>query len=319
MLTERLALRRLTTADAAKLLSLDGDPQVMRLLTGTTRSLAQIRDEVLPPLARCHLRYPGFGYWAAETLADGEFIGWFGLRPVTPTGEAIEHWPDARGQTGVVSLGYRLRRSAWGHGYATEGARALVRRAFADLGAREVVATTMAVNTGSRRVMEKAGLRYARTVHLDWPDPLPGTEHGDVEYRLLRDEWQHLCATTALQAAPPPDAGIPGSAKSGRHHRPGLLLDLGQLRRAAERLGVKLVDVFGAGRPGREPAGFGDDLEPADRRAVARRLGQHCGDLLPREPVGGDLIRRQLGQRRLLLPGGRAVDARVGGFAVAGG
>ena len=103
------------------------------------------------------------------------------------------HWPDADGETGVTELGYRLRRSAWGHGYATEGARALVRRAFAGLGVQEVVATTMAVNTGSRRVLEKAGLRLARTVHLDWPDPLPGTEHGEVEYRLRRAEW--LAAT----------------------------------------------------------------------------------------------------------------------------
>ena len=189
MLTERLALRRFTIADAANLLSLDGDPLVMRFLTGTTRSLAQIRDEVLPNLAGCHLRFPGFGYWAAETRAGGAFIGWFGLRPVLPTGDAIVNWPDARGQTSVAELGYRLRRSAWGHGYATEGARALVRRAFADLGAREVVATTMAVNTGSRRVMEKAGLRYDRTVHLDWPEPLDGTEQGEVEYRLLRGEW----------------------------------------------------------------------------------------------------------------------------------
>ncbi len=187
--TERLALRRFTPADAADLLSLDGDPLVMRFLTGATRSLAQIRDEVLPQLACCHLRFPGFGYWAAQTRASGEFIGWFGLRPVTPTGDAMVHWPDARGQTGVASLGYRLRRSAWGQGYATEGARALVRLAFTGLGAREVVATTMAVNTGSRRVMEKAGLRYARTVHLDWPDPLDGNEHGDVEYRLRRGEW----------------------------------------------------------------------------------------------------------------------------------
>jgi RimJ/RimL family protein N-acetyltransferase len=211
MLTDRLALRRFTTADAANLLSLDGDPQVMRFLTGSTRSLAQIRDEALPTLARCHLRYPGFGYWAAETLADGEFIGWFGLRPVTPAGGAIEHWPDADGQTGVVSLGYRLRRSAWGQGYATEGARAMVRLAFTGLGVHEVVATTMAVNTGSRRVMEKAGLRYARTVHLDWPEPLDGNEHGDVEYRLLREDWLpapgvELCATTAIQ---------PGHARTG--------------------------------------------------------------------------------------------------------
>ena len=64
-----------------------------------------------------------------------------------------------------------------------------MRLAFTGLGAREVVATTMAVNAGSRRVMEKAGLRYARTVYLDWPDPLDGNEHGDVEYRLRVGEW----------------------------------------------------------------------------------------------------------------------------------
>ena len=99
-------------------------------------------------------------------------------------------WPDAApGQVRVASIGYRLRRAAWGLGYATEGARALVRRAFTDLGVDEVVATTMAVNAGSRRVLEKAGLRYARTVHLDWPDPLAGNEHGDVEYRLSRGDW----------------------------------------------------------------------------------------------------------------------------------
>ena len=89
MLTERLALRRFTRADAANLLSLDGDPLVMRFLTGTAKSLAQVRDEVLPKLTGCHLRFPGFGYWAAETRADGEFIGWFGLQPVTPTEDAM--------------------------------------------------------------------------------------------------------------------------------------------------------------------------------------------------------------------------------------
>jgi RimJ/RimL family protein N-acetyltransferase len=174
MLTERLELRRFTSADTANLLSLDGDPLVMRFLTGTTKSLTQIRDEVLPQLAGCHLRFPGFGYWAAEARASAEFVGWFGLRPVTPTDDAMVHWPDARDASGVVGLGYRLRRSAWGRGFATEGARALVRLAFTSLGADEVVATTMAVNTASRRVMEKAGLRYLRTVHVDWPEPLDG-------------------------------------------------------------------------------------------------------------------------------------------------
>ena len=59
--------------------------------------------------------------------------------------------------------GYRLRREAWGHGPATEGARAPVRLAFDDLGAHRVNACDHAVDTGSRRVLEKAGLRHVRT------------------------------------------------------------------------------------------------------------------------------------------------------------
>ena len=98
-------------------------------------------------------------------------------------------WPDGPAGSGVAELGYRLRRSAWGHGYATEGARALIRRAFTELGVVEIVATTMAVNAGSRAVMARAGLRYTRTVYLTWADPLEGNEQGDVEYRLRRDEW----------------------------------------------------------------------------------------------------------------------------------
>lgn len=50
-------------------------------------------------------------------------------------------------------------------------------------------AQTMAVNTRSRRVMEKAGLRHVRTFHPHWADPFPGTEHGEVEYELLREDW----------------------------------------------------------------------------------------------------------------------------------
>jgi RimJ/RimL family protein N-acetyltransferase len=88
-----------------------------------------------------------------------------------------------------VELGYRLRRVAWGKGYATEGSRALVRKAFADLGLEEVHAETMAVSTVSRRVMENAGLRYRRTFHLHFDDPIPGTEDGEVEYAVTRAEW----------------------------------------------------------------------------------------------------------------------------------
>jgi RimJ/RimL family protein N-acetyltransferase len=189
LVTDRLVLRQFTADDVDGLLTLDGDPDVMRFLDSKIKSRAEIESKVLNGFLRDYTRYRDFGHWAAETRGEGDFVGWFGLRPVRPSAAAMVHWPDAPGDTGVAELGYRLRRSAWGRGYATEGARALVRRAFTELGVDEVVATTMAVNTRSRAVMEKAGLRYARTVHLTWPEPLEGNERGDVEYRLRRDDW----------------------------------------------------------------------------------------------------------------------------------
>ncbi|HEX4701257.1 MAG TPA: GNAT family N-acetyltransferase, partial [Pseudonocardiaceae bacterium] len=89
----------------------------------------------------------------------------------------------------VAELGYRLRKSAWGKGYATEGSRALIDKAFAEFGMRRVYALTMSVNTRSRRVMEQSGLRLIRTFHLDWPYRIDGEEFGDVEYAQTKDEW----------------------------------------------------------------------------------------------------------------------------------
>ena len=91
---------------------------------------------------------------------------------------------------GEVELGYRLRKSVWRQGYASEGSRALIEKGFTELGVQRVFAETMVVNVGSRRVMEKAGLRYVRTFHQPWPDTIEGEEEGDVEYALSRSEWE---------------------------------------------------------------------------------------------------------------------------------
>jgi RimJ/RimL family protein N-acetyltransferase len=188
VITERLVLRRLDADDADNLMTLDGDPEVMRYLGGGTPTRAEAQA-ALRDLLQINERYDEYGYWAAHSRSDNAFVGWFVLYPVQPGDDAIVFWP-ASDDPAVLMLGYRLRRTAWGHGYATEGARALVRHAFDDLGANAVVATTMAVNTGSRRVLEKAGLRHVRTMHIAWDDPLPGNEHGDVEYRLDRDDYR---------------------------------------------------------------------------------------------------------------------------------
>ncbi|GGO12372.1 GNAT family N-acetyltransferase [Micromonospora parathelypteridis] len=174
--TERLRLRRLTTADAGALVELDSDSEVMRFLTGGVATpLATVRDEQLPRLLAGYDRHPGLGRWAALDRETGEFLGWFALDPSADGTEA--------------ELGYRLRRATWGRGLATEGSRALVRYAFDTVGVRRVWAETMAVNERSRRVMAKAGLHHVRTFHLQWDDPIPGTEHGEVEYELRAEEW----------------------------------------------------------------------------------------------------------------------------------
>lgn len=188
--TERLILRRFTAADADNLWALHGDPEVMRFISLPTVGRQEFERLVVPEYLADNARYPDHGYWAAETIG-GEFVGRFGLHPAVPTEDPLRFWADGSpDETTVLSLGYRLRRSAHGLGYATEGARAVVDRAFTELGATEIRATTMAVNHGSRRVMEKLGFRHVHTAHLAWPDPLPGNEHGDVVYHISREHWQ---------------------------------------------------------------------------------------------------------------------------------
>ncbi|MFF3527671.1 GNAT family N-acetyltransferase [Streptomyces rubiginosohelvolus] len=176
--TDRLVLRPAAAADAPDLLALDNDPAVMRYINGGRPTSAEdIRDRTLPRLLHDHACTGTRGYWIAREKGTGAFLGWFELRPLT------DHDP------AVVELGYRLNRAAWGRGYATEGARALVDKGFTDLGVQRVTANTMAVNTGSRRVMEKAGLTFLRAYTEDWPEAIEGSEHGEVEYELTREAW----------------------------------------------------------------------------------------------------------------------------------
>jgi RimJ/RimL family protein N-acetyltransferase len=155
--TGRLVLRPLCQSDADELTALLDDPEVMQFLDRS-------------PLERFYVD----GFYAAIEKGTGRFIGWFCMEP--------------RGEC-EYELGYRLHRWAWGHGYATEGSRALLEKAFREWGARRVYAETMAVNVRSRRVMEKVGLRFVHTFHAEWPDPLPGADQGEVEYALTRDEY----------------------------------------------------------------------------------------------------------------------------------
>ncbi|WP_371682341.1 GNAT family N-acetyltransferase [Kitasatospora sp. MMS16-BH015] len=184
--TERMLLRRFTEADLDGLAQLHGCPEVMRYIDdGRPVPRAVVAGRQLPAILHEYAELPpGQGCFAAEARAGGEFLGWFSLRPA-----------HSLGLSGGTELGYRLLPVAWGRGLATEGARAMVAHAFTTLAADRVVATTMTVNTSSRRVMEKAGLTLVRTFFETWPDPIPGAEHGDVEYGLTRAGWAARAST----------------------------------------------------------------------------------------------------------------------------
>ncbi len=167
--TQRLVMRPIGMTDVDQLVALDSDPEVMRYLTGG-------KPSTKPEVEALVAQRLGSRWMAYERVTTG-FVGWFAAR-ATREGE------------GGYELGYRLARRYWGQGLATEGTREVIHEVFSGRGAKRVWAQTMAVNTRSRRVMERCGLAYVRTFHVSWDDPIEGTEQGEVEYELLRQEWQ---------------------------------------------------------------------------------------------------------------------------------
>lgn len=172
--TQRLRLEPLTVAHTEPLVELDSDPEVLRFIFGRALSRREVIETWMPRRTRPDADARGIGYWVG--FADPGFLGWWSL--------AVDD-----GDESAAELGYRLRRDAWGRGYGTEGARALITYAFETVGLDRVWAETMAVNTGSRHVLEKCGLRELRTEVREWDDPLPGAELGEVVYEITRSEW----------------------------------------------------------------------------------------------------------------------------------
>ncbi len=177
--TRRLTLVPLADDHLDHEVELDSDPEVMRYLgNGTARSRAEVERLHRNRIAAATL-VPGLGFWAG--FQSGQFVGWWILEPP----ERAEQGP----VEGQAELGYRLLRRYWRQGLASEGARELVRHGFEDLRLDRIFAETMAVNEASRATMASIGLRYLRTFFADWDEPIPGAEHGEVEYAITRQEW----------------------------------------------------------------------------------------------------------------------------------
>lgn len=171
----RLALRTFRTEDVDALVALDRDPAVRRFVDDGGPATTEAARAAIRAWHEHSAQRPGFGCWAATDRRTGDFVGWFHLFD--------------RDAVGRCELGFRLVRSAWGQGLATEGSLVLVDHAFRATQATTVFGEAMAIHVASRRVMEKCGMTLVATFRAEWPVRIPGDEFGDVRYELDRHAW----------------------------------------------------------------------------------------------------------------------------------
>jgi RimJ/RimL family protein N-acetyltransferase len=170
--TERLLLRRWRSGDRAPFAALNSDPEVMRYFPAPLT--ADQSDALIDRIER-GLERDGWGLWALELRKIGSFIGFTGLARATFEAQF----------TPAVEIGWRLAREAWGHGYATEAARAAARFGFQELGLEELVSFTAVGNARSRTVMHRLHMTHDPAEdfeHPTVPEGHPARRH--VLYRL---------------------------------------------------------------------------------------------------------------------------------------
>ncbi|MEH1934495.1 MAG: GNAT family N-acetyltransferase [Nostoc sp.] len=191
--TERLILRQFTEDDADNLFELDSDPEVVRLTTdaGQPPEYKIIQTEILPTYFAHYEKYDGYGCWAAIEKLSKAFIGWFSFEPIVHS----SYFDPALANANDIQLGYRLRKAAWGKGYATEGSKALIFKGFSELETQDVLAVALAENLASIRVMEKVGLKLKKRFIYD------ENSQEVVLYTLKKDDFKRENYVTTLMPA----------------------------------------------------------------------------------------------------------------------
>lgn len=166
--TERLRLRMYKREDADEQLRITSDAEFRRYFP--PQFFKPTRDNVLVGIGRIleHWSQLGFGYWAVELKEEARMVGYCGLRRLPQTKE--------------VELLYGIERAQWGRGLTTEAARASLRFGFEELKLERIMAVTDPENLGSRRVMEKSGLKFEKdAVYFEMPV---------VYYALNREDYR---------------------------------------------------------------------------------------------------------------------------------
>lgn len=193
MLTDRLELRQWRESDLAPFAAMNADPVVMEHFPAPLDGAA---SEAMVDRARERIEQYGWGLYAVQIRDTGEFIGFTGLG--VPRFEARF--------TPCVEVGWRLVRQAWGHGCASEAARAALWVGFESVGLDEIVSFTTTTNLRSQATMRRIGMTHNTTDDFDHPMIQEGHRlRRHVLYRKSRASWQ------ADQAS-----GQPGQQKGPR-------------------------------------------------------------------------------------------------------
>ncbi|MFF3673108.1 GNAT family N-acetyltransferase [Streptomyces sp. NPDC002120] len=170
--TERLTVRRWRDSDLEPWAAMNADPEVREHLGDL---LTRERSDASVARFQADFDRRGYGWLAVEVAATGEFIGFAGLDQVD----------DGMPFTGV-EIGWRLARSAWGHGYASEAALAVLAHGFDTLGLPEILAVTTATNHRSQAVMRRIGMTRDPADDFDDPTVPEGPLRPNVLYRIAR-------------------------------------------------------------------------------------------------------------------------------------
>jgi RimJ/RimL family protein N-acetyltransferase len=203
--TERLLLRRWRDSDRQPFAALNADPEVMKHFPAR---LTRAESDSAIDRLEAFFDQRGFGRWAVEIVATARFIGFTGLS----VPQFTAHFMPA------VEIGWRLAREAWGHGYATEAARAALTFGFdpaGPLGLTEVVSITSTENVRSQAVMARLGMTHDPADDFDYPKLPEGHRlRRSVLWRMSADRWRSALNDSDVNDSGPSSAGTPGSPRS---------------------------------------------------------------------------------------------------------
>jgi RimJ/RimL family protein N-acetyltransferase len=175
--TERLLLRGWRASDRPPFAALNADPEVMRHFPAPLR---REESDAFAERVAARIDRHGWGLWAVEHRETGAFLGFTGLAPVTFDAPFLP----------ATEIGWRLARAAWGHGYASEAARAAVAFGFEALELDALVSFTAVENERSQAVMRRLGMTRDPAEDFEHPRVPEGHRlRRHVLYRLRATDW----------------------------------------------------------------------------------------------------------------------------------